>query len=576
MASGFAWIAIGACLRKQKPIRNTTAAIRKIASASPAMMGNQRPRLFSAPPGNYPTKGTEATELAKSAGLFLDPWQSWCLDEMLAVRPGGKWLCFENCIIVCRQDGKGAILEARELAGLFLFRERLIIHTAHEFKTSEEAFLRIKFLIDNTDELYKRVLSMPTAHGQEAIILKPTPTLITGSDGKNITRSITQRLRFIARSKGSGRGFTGDCLVYDEAMILDASKVGATLPTLSARPNPQVIYTASAGLAVSTQLAKVRRRGIAGGARALFFGEWSILPHDEYCEPDCTKHDDPDAIESWAKANPGLGYRITAEHIANEREAMDEVEFARERLGVGQYPAPLDGWLVIPRHWWDATCDRNVPLPRVINPVFAIDVSPDRAHASIGVAGKRPDGRTGVELVERHGGTKWLVARATELHNEWHPAQWVIDSRSAAASLTDKLEKAGLPVTLMTTRDVAHACGQFFDAVRDDELAHGPDTILNTALAGADKRPLSEAWAWDRRNVGVDISPLVAVTFALWGYAMFGEASDYDIKKSVHFDTDEVIRLIRAGAYGLSDLERLRASEILSDKDLAIIRDALT
>lgn len=68
-------------------------------------------------------------------------------------------------------------------------------------------------------------------------------------------------------------------------MFLDASKVGATLPVLSARPNPQVIYTASAGLRVSTQLARVRRRGIAGGSRALFFAEWSISPHDELLRP---------------------------------------------------------------------------------------------------------------------------------------------------------------------------------------------------------------------------------------------------------------------------------------------------
>lgn len=538
-------------------------------------MGSQRPRLYSAPDSPAGSRGAEAIELAARAGLALDPWQQWCLTEMLATGPSGKWLAFEAAIIVGRQNGKGAILEARELAGLYLFRERLLIHTSHEFKTSEEAFLRIKFLIDNTDDLYRRVARMPTAHGQEAIELLPRPTIITGSDGKNITRAVRQRLRFIARSQGSGRGFSGDLLVYDEAMILDASKVGATLPTLSARPNPQVIYTASAGLRISTQLAKVRRRGVAGGSRALFFAEWSINPHDEYCEPDCTKHDNPDSVESWAKGNPGLGYRITADHIANEQEAMDPTEFARERLGVGEYPAPLDGWLVIPRHWWDATCDRTTPLPRVAGPVFAVDVSPDRAYASIGVAGKRPDGRIGVELVERHGGTKWLAARCTELQNTWRPSRWIIDSRSAAASLIERLVKAGLVITEMNTRDVAHACGQFFDAVRDDELAHGFDPILNAALAGADKRPLSEAWAWDRRNTGVDISPLVAVTFALWGYVMFGDESDYDIAKSVHFDTDEVIRLMRAGAYGIADLQRLHANGILTDDDLATIRDTL-
>jgi hypothetical protein len=37
------------------------------------------------------------------------------------------------------------------------------------------------------------------------------------------------------------------------------------------------------------------------------------------------------------------------------------------------------------------------------------------------------------------------------------------------------------------------------------------------ALAGAQKRPLGDAWAWARRGAGVDISPLVAATLAKWG-----------------------------------------------------------
>jgi hypothetical protein len=51
-----------------------------------------------------------------------------------------------------RQNGKDAILEARELAGLFLLGERLLIHSAHQFDTSLEHFRRLLFLIENTDD----------------------------------------------------------------------------------------------------------------------------------------------------------------------------------------------------------------------------------------------------------------------------------------------------------------------------------------------------------------------------------------------------------------------------------------
>ena len=54
---------------------------------------------------------------------------------------------------MARQNGKGTILEALELAALFLFPDvRLILHSAHEFKTAAEAFLRVRTLIeDNPD-----------------------------------------------------------------------------------------------------------------------------------------------------------------------------------------------------------------------------------------------------------------------------------------------------------------------------------------------------------------------------------------------------------------------------------------
>jgi hypothetical protein len=40
---------------------------------------------------------------------------------------------------------------------------------------------------------------------------------------------------------------------------------------------------------------------------------------------------------------------------------------------------------------------------------------------------------------------------------------------------------------------------------------------LNDALAGARRRRLGDAWAWDRRDSTVDISPLVAATLARHG-----------------------------------------------------------
>jgi hypothetical protein len=42
--------------------------------------------------------------------------------------------------------------------------------------------------------------------------------------------------------------------------------------------------------------------------------------------------------------------------------------------------------------------------------------------------------------------------------------------------------------------------------------------MLNAALAGARRRDLGDSWAWARKGLSVDISPLVAVTLAGWGH----------------------------------------------------------
>jgi hypothetical protein len=39
---------------------------------------------------------------------------------------------------------------------------------------------------------------------------------------------------------------------------------------------------------------------------------------------------------------------------------------------------------------------------------------------------------------------------------------------------------------------------------------------LDSAVAGAVRRNVGDAWAWGRRTSDIDISPLVAVTLAAW------------------------------------------------------------
>lgn len=483
------------------------------------LRGVQAPRMATAPANFLSSSGQEAIELARMAGLMLDPWQAHVLDVGLREREDGNWSAFEVAVNVPRQNGKGGIIEARELAGLFLLGERLILHSAHEFKTSIVAFRRIEQLIMGCPDLRKRVLRVRRTTGEEAI------ELVTG-----------QVLRFLARSGGSGRGFTGDCNILDESMILGDDAMGALMPTMSAVANPQIWYLGSAGIgAPSVQLGRLRRRCQAAQESgepdpSLAYFEWSVEPHRAECGPDCTEHDGTDDRAAWAKSNPALGIRITESHVRNERASLGSGGiFERERLGVGVYPSDeADTWQVIGEDAWRALADASsVPDEPV---VFAIDMTPERSHVCIAVAGQWRGG-THVESVAHQPGTGWLKERVRELTKKWEPRCWVIDEGGPAGSLigdlTDALKvdpddesddpKLLAPVVRAKTRDVVQATGQFYDAVTEQSLSHLDQAPLSAALAGAQKRPLGDAWAWARRIVSVDISPLVAATLAKWG-----------------------------------------------------------
>lgn len=460
-------------------------------------LGAQRPRLLHVPEFVSSTGG-EAVELAAMAGLELDPWQQFVIHSALGERPDGRWAAFEVGVEVPRQNGKGGLLEARELAGLFLLGERLLIHSAHEFATSLEAFHRMLALMESCPDFDSRIKRVSRSHGDEGIELKGG-----------------QRLRYRTRTKGGGRGFSADVVVLDEAMSIPEAMHGALLPTLSARPNPQVWYTGSAvdqeEMENGVVFARVRERAVQGEDPSLAYFGWSP-PFEHPNEVSEAAAADP---ETWAQANPGLGIRITEEHIGREQRSMDPRTFAVERLGVGDWPkASGDGAVLSVKLWLTLADAESAPVDPVC---FCFDVTPDRSGAAIGVAGRRDDGLSHVEIVDHHRGTGWVVGRLEELRDEHQPAAILYDNKSPAASLVPELEELGVEVTPVNASELAQACGVFTDAVEQRTLRHLGTNELVTALRGASTRPLGDAWAWSRKASSVDISPLVTATVALWG-----------------------------------------------------------
>ena len=465
------------------------------SSRSAVLIGSQRPSLLNLPASKRGSAGREAVEFAASVGLALDNWQQWLLEESLAENADGLHAAFEVGIEVGRQNGKGAVLEARQLAGLFVVRERLQVHTAHEFRTTFEHFLRLTNLIDGSPSMSKKVARIRRGAGEQAIELK------TG-----------ERLRFIARSGGSGRGMSGDCVYLDEAFAVTPVMIGALLPTLSARPNPQIWFTSSAPMSTSAIMHSLRRRATEGQSSRLFYAAWCNEPGA-----------DPDDWDAIARANPALGIRISPEFVEAERAAMPLAEFLRERLGIPD-PPPEDSVArdpKLPAEAWAATVTH---LPPAINPgeiTLAFDVAPGGEWASIAIAAGTLDSPY-VEVIEHQPGTIWLPDRLVDLVSRWQPSVVICDgggpAGSTIAAVLLAFRQAGITADLLhqvTITELKRACGAFFADVVEGRLKRPPNQgPLENAAADATERRLGEAWAWDRRNATVPISPLVAVTLA--------------------------------------------------------------
>lgn len=470
-------------------------------------------------PPRFDTYGPQVADLAALAGLEPDPEQQLILDAIFAVDERDRLTAFEVAVVVGRQNMKTAVFKMAALGWLYITDQRLVVWSAHEFRTAQEAFRDMDQLISGNRHLARRLKAVHRGNGDEAIELVDD-----------------RRLVFKTRTKGGGRGLSGDKVILDEGFALQPMHMGALLPTLSARPDPQVVYGSSAGLMESGVLRGIRDRGRPGGERRLAYFEWCAPPSKEACAEGeaCTHALDVkgcgcDNEEFWQVANPAIGGRITLDYVRSERRALPPGEFARERMG--WWDDPIGGETPIKAEAWAACLDEESGPQGAV--ALAVDISPDRSMSTIAVAGRRADGLMHVELVEHRQGTGWVVARLMELAQTWSPVALVLDPAGPAGSLEKKLLEKGfstektLPaggrrLHMMGTREYAQACGALCDDVANGEFRHIGQVELDTAVEGVRTRPLADSWAWSRPKSGAPISPLVAITLARHGFATYG------------------------------------------------------
>ncbi len=442
----------------------------------------------------------------------LDEWQEQALEAAMGERADGRWAAKFVGVSAPRQNGKSQLIVARALAGALLFDEKMIIISAHETDTAREIWKRLIDVIEANPTLEKRLTGRMDAINREYVTF-----------GKGADR---QTIKLKARRASGSRGFSADCLLLDEAQILGKQSWGSIVPTMSAMPNPQMWLFGTPPTEGDDPFAFSRVRDSAIGKKARHcWLEWAADPTDDI--------DDP---ETWAKANPAYGIRISYEACADDRAAMDEEQFGRERLGMWAHTA-LRG--VIPTPSWTAQTDeRSIAVDRF---AIGVECGPDLAWAAVSFAGQRADGDWHVELDDdqhtRGAGVAWLVPHVQSLVAENSQIRSVVvDVFGPIKALLVEVKPPGgkarwyfksadgtadksLEVTPVGVNELGAGCSTVLSGLISGTLWHIGQPQFTAAALAAGKRRLGDTgmWVWSRRASESDITPIQAGTLALIG-----------------------------------------------------------
>lgn len=467
----------------------------KTESSTPRL--SEAARELVIPDGIVTTAWPRIVAKCAEMGVSFDPWQHGIGSIALGKRRSGKYAATVGGVVMSipRQVGKTFLVGMIMIALCVIFPGFTALWTAHRTRTASMTFASMQAMVKKK-KIWPHIDAIRTSNGEQEIRFKNGSIIMFG-----------------AREQGFGRGFDKvDAEIFDEAQILSEKALEDMVPAAnqSTQAAGALLFfmgTPPRPTDPGEEFSNRRSKALSGKAKNIVYVEFAADPHA-----------DPDDREQWAKANPSFPHRTPVESIERMRENLtDDDSFKREALGIWDAE---DSSRVIDEDSWNRAAD---PASMAIDRLsLAIDVPPNRAIASVALAGMRADGRWHVELDDSRKGVDWVipwvVSRASK--NRLHAV--VVDEMSGLVERRrdrNYLIGTDIIVTLAGAegRDMAIACAKYYDGIIDRSVFHTDQPQVNVALSLARKRPLAGGWAWNRKDAASDITPVVAETLALWG-----------------------------------------------------------
>ena len=435
--------------------------------------------------------------LSKALGAPLMPWQQLIADVGLEYDPASGLPAYREVVVtVPRQSGKTTLCLAWEVDRALMWGSPQ--HIAYTAQTG----------LDARNKMTKGPKSHMAILRGSPLRVKVAKTL-EGAAYTAIEWRNGSVIQAFSNAPESGHGPTLGMAVIDEAFAdEDFRRDQALSPTMVTVEDAQTLTISTAG----TERSVFLKRKVENGRSAVADGRTSGVAYFEWAADPDLPWDDP---ATWWTCMPALGHTVTERTIRAEIDkGMTENDFRRAYLN--QWTVSDDR--VIPSQVWSKVVHADT-APRG-DLVLAVDVNPERTGASIAAC----DPAGNVELID-YGRVTGLVDRIAD-YADRHVAPVAVDAASPAGSFIAELEGRGVVVLAYQSRELANACGRFYDMVADREISVRPRDVLEKAVAGATQRTVGDAWAWGRRQATVDISPLVAVTLAVDAAVKPKEAPD--------------------------------------------------
>jgi phage terminase large subunit-like protein len=423
-------------------------------------------------------------------GFTFDDWQVELLRRVTELLPTGE-LRWRSCVIsMGRQNGKSEIVGA---LGIWALLRKPGAYSVGVASTAEQARLvydRVQRVIASNPALERRMSKLTETRGIKTL------------DGS--------RYEIKASNANTLQGIPVSVGIVDEVHLVDAKVWDALASGTGARPDTLLVGITTAGdenSALLNRLYANADKAIAGDLER--FGAW-IWEASDAVVPD----DDDELIGLLMEANPALqSGRIDAKLLLDDVRALPKDDIIRYRLNRFIQSGAKT---FIPADLWQK-CERpfGASLPQG-EFIFAIDRTPDWAHATIAVSVKVDD-VIHTELVAsiNKPSLEQLLYVCGQLMDH-NPRAIIVDGYTLR-DLYKELKTRGYPAETATLGDIVNASSLFYARLARKTIQHGGDPLLSIQIPRTVRKMVGEGFRVSRRDSAVEIDAVMATLLSTFG-----------------------------------------------------------